>query len=99
MIDPRRNTYWLRISLTIHKGGGTRELSSHYFFLLSALLFRLMIDEQQTKLPFHPTISSWFSIISADAKASMEFAAMVLTCCGLGTLVLAAMALFYQITA
>ncbi|CAL5041412.1 unnamed protein product [Urochloa decumbens] len=32
-------------------------------------------------------------------KASTEFAATVLACCGLGTLVLAALALFYQITA
>ncbi|CAL5039947.1 unnamed protein product [Urochloa decumbens] len=32
-------------------------------------------------------------------KASTEFAATVLACCGLGTIVLAALALFYQITA
>ena len=32
-------------------------------------------------------------------KASTAFAATVLTCCGIGTLVLAALALFYQIGA
>jgi hypothetical protein len=32
-------------------------------------------------------------------KVSIEFAATVLACCSLGTLVLAALALFYQIVA
>ncbi|CAL5049277.1 unnamed protein product [Urochloa decumbens] len=35
----------------------------------------------------------------AKAKASTEFAATVLACCGIGTFVLAALALFYQIAA
>lgn len=65
------------------------------------------VGKEQLKVCTFFLVSAFVAAVSLGAltfgapskKASVAFAAMVLACCGLGTVVLAALALFYQIGA
>ncbi|CAN6177146.1 unnamed protein product [Urochloa humidicola] len=68
---------------------GKEQLKASTFLLASAFVSAVSLGVVMT-----------FGMVRVEkAKASTEFAATVLACCGIGTLVLAALALFYQISA